>query len=74
MLIEFDKDYQHVGNRKIYRVIRKVLVKQPDGSWVKGVCYERKEDDYCGEYYVRTDKNFVERFRPLEVVKEQNDG
>lgn len=62
MNIEFDKDYRHKGNGHLYRVQRKVLVKQLDGSWVKGVAYQRTDADYNGQEYIRTDKNFVDRF------------
>lgn len=70
MLIEFNKDYRHKGNGEIYRVHEKVLMKMPDGSWVKASAYQRKDAELNGQTYIRTDKNFVDRFVPIAIVKD----
>jgi hypothetical protein len=67
MLIEFNKHYRHKGNGEIYQVHEKVLLKTADGTWQKGCLYRPKDGDVSEMSFVRSDKNFVDRFEAIEL-------
>lgn len=69
MILEFNKKYRHKGNGKDYKIHEKVLIKQENGDWLKGCLYRPVDDDGSTASYIRTDKNFIERFVPIENVE-----
>lgn len=69
MLISDSKFYRHKETGQVYRMLNLGLkLKCPEtGKWYKAVLYEPKDEDFgTGEQYVRTQKDFVEKFEPAQ--------
>lgn len=71
MRINPGKIYRHADGGW-YRVLDlRLKMKHPDtGEWLKAVSYEDEGEDYgTGTIYVRTQKDFVARFKPVKLPK-----